>query len=338
MFLGIESSCDETAVALYDPAKGYSAQIIHSQIAAHRAYGGVVPELAARDHVRYLPQLCRQIMQQEQLELSELSAVAYTAGPGLIGALLVGASYGHSLAYALGLPAYAVNHLEAHLLIARHEYPELRLPYMALIASGGHTSLYLVRAIGDYRLLGDSLDDACGEAIDKTARLLGLPYPGGAELEQLAQGGDSEAYKFSQPLARQQGFDFSFSGLKTQARNLIAALEQKPEAGWRTNIAASFQQTVINSLLRTTIAAARAHDCQRITICGGVSANSELRRQAQQLARQNQLQIYFPSSELSTDNALMVAYAAAARAAVGLPSAPEFSIQADPRLRNTSCS
>ena len=316
MFLGIESSCDETAVALYDPAKGYSAQIIHSQIAAHRAYGGVVPELAARDHVRYLPQLCRQIMQQEQVGLSELSAVAYTAGPGLIGALLVGASYGHSLAYALGVPAYAVNHLEAHLLIARHEYPELRLPYIALIASGGHTSLYLVRAIGDYRL---------------------LPYPGGAELEQLAQGGDSEAYRFSQPLARQQGFDFSFSGLKTQARNLIAALEQKPEADWRTNIAASFQQTVINSLLRTTIAAARAHDCRRITICGGVSANSELRRQAQQLARQNQLQIYFPSPELSADNALMVAYAAAARAAVGLPSAPEFSIQADPRWRNTLC-
>ena len=332
MFLGIESSCDESAVALYQPETGYKAQLIHSQIAQHQRYGGVVPEIAARDHVRNLPALCKQLLDEQGLKLSDLDAVAYTAGPGLIGALLVGASYGHALAYAIDKPAYPVNHLEGHLLVARLDCPDLHLPYLALIASGGHTCLYLVREIGDYQLVGDSLDDACGEAIDKTARLLGLAYPGGAELEQLASQGQANRYKFSRPLARQKAFNFSFSGLKTQARYLIDELRASQDEQWRADLACSFQQTVINTLLDTTVAAAQAHDCQRITICGGVSANKQLRQQAQRVAEANGLKIYFPDIQLSTDNALMIAYAGAQRAQAGLPPANDLVIKANPRL------
>ena len=333
MLLAFESSCDESAVALFDSASGMRAQLIHSQVAAHSAYGGVVPELAARDHCRYLPQLCQRLLEAERVPLPSIQAIAYTAGPGLIGALLAGASYAHALAYALRIPAYVINHLEAHLLVPMLDCPQLRFPYVALLASGGHTSLYLVETLGVYRLLGDSLDDACGEAIDKTARLLGLPYPGGAELERLARSGVAGRYKFSRPLARREGFDFSFSGLKTQARHLLERVDQGQGQQWRADVALAFQQTVIDSLLSTSLAATAAMSCKQLVVSGGVSANSELRAQAQQLGAQAGVEIYFPKPELSTDNALMVAYAAARRIQAELPPAERLKVVADPRLK-----
>lgn len=309
--LGIESSCDETGVAIYDSKAGLLSHALHSQIETHSRYGGVVPELASRDHVRYLVPLVERALKEACLAKSDLDAVAYTAGPGLIGALLTGACFAKSFAFALNVPALAVHHLEAHLLAAQLDSPSLNYPFTALLVSGGHTQLIQVRALGDYQLLGDTLDDAVGEAFDKTAKMMGIAYPGGAKLAALAD--DVSLHSglklpaFPKPMTDRPGLDFSFSGLKTHALNAWATNPQTQDT--RQAIARAFQVAVIDTLVIKCKRALEFTGDKRLVVAGGVGANRALRQSLMTLLQQSGGEVYFPRPEYCTDNGAMVAFA-----------------------------
>ena len=309
--LGIETSCDETGVAIYDAKQGLLAHALYSQIATHSRFGGVVPELASRDHVKYLVPLVEEALAQAGMDKSQLDGVAYTAGPGLIGALLTGACFAKALAFALNIPALAVHHLEAHLLAAKMDSPALEFPFLVLLVSGGHTQIIEARALGDYKLLGDTLDDAVGEAFDKTAKLMGIPYPGGAQLAALADqellGNEQKLPVFPRPMTDRPGLDFSFSGLKTHALTTWNKSAQDDTA--RIMIAKAFQEAIVDTLLIKCKRAVEQTASQRLVVAGGVGANRALRASLQDLMARLHGQVYFPRPEYCTDNGAMVAYA-----------------------------
>jgi N6-L-threonylcarbamoyladenine synthase len=313
--LAIESSCDESAAAILDASRGLLAHEIFSQIDLHRVFGGVVPELASRDHVRRLLPLVRTVMAKAGTEPRDLKGVAYTAGPGLIGALLTGASLARSLAYAWKVPALGVHHLEGHLLAPLLEPNPPPFPHVALLVSGGHTMLIEVRAIGRYRLLGETRDDAAGEAFDKTAKLLGLPYPGGPELARLAEGGRPGAFEFPRPMVDRPGLEFSFSGLKTAVLHAIRGREMTDAL--RADVAEGVQSSIVETLTIKALRALEETGLDTLVVSGGVSANSNLRARLADAARREGARVYYPRIEFCTDNAAMIAVAGLARLKAG---------------------
>jgi N6-L-threonylcarbamoyladenine synthase len=323
--LGIETSCDETAVAVYDGVQGLRAHTLHSQIALHAEYGGVVPELASRDHVRRINPLIRKALADAGLAAGDLGAIAYTAGPGLIGALMVGGAVAAGLAAALDLPLVPVHHMEAHLLAPMLETPHPEFPFLALLVSGGHTQLVAVEGIGRYELLGESLDDAVGEAFDKVAKLLGLPYPGGPALAQLAERGKPGRYRFSRPMTDKPGLDFSFSGLKTAVLTTLP-----PDAGDtdKADIARAFEDCVADTLVIKCERALEQTGYTSLVVAGGVGANLRLRAALQQSAAKSGTQLFFPRREFCTDNAAMIAYTGWARLAEGRHGAGPIDVRA----------
>ena len=319
--LGIESSCDETGIAVYDSDLGLLAHTLHSQVAVHAEYGGVVPELASRDHIRYLIPLLERALEQANIDKSDIDGIAYTAGPGLIGALMSGASVGRSLAWALGVPALEVHHMEGHLLAPMLEQNPPAFPFVALLVSGGHTLLAYVKGIGQYELLGQSLDDAAGEAFDKTAKLLGLGYPGGPALAALAEQGTPGVYKFPRPMVDRPGLDFSFSGLKTFALNTMqkAAETENGELSQQTkaDISRAFEEAVVDTLKIKCRRALEQQQCERLVIAGGVGANKRLRTELAEMIRQQGGELYYPRIEFCTDNGAMIAQAGCFRLVAG---------------------
>ena len=313
--LAIESSCDESAVAVLDDARGLLAHVLHSQIDEHRLYGGVVPELASRDHVRRLVPLVRAALAQANSPRADISGVAFTAGPGLIGALLTGAALARSLAYAWGVPAVNVHHLEGHLLAPMLEPEPPAFPHVALLVSGGHTMLVEVRAIGDYRLLGETRDDAAGEAFDKTAKLLGLPYPGGPELARLAQDGRAGAYDFPRPMLDRPGLEFSFSGLKTAVS--LAVKDPGFDPARRPDVARGVEDAIVATLVAKAMRALEATGLDALVVAGGVGANRALRGALTAATARRGARVHFPRLEFCTDNAAMIAVAGLARLAAG---------------------
>ena len=313
--LGIETSCDETGVAVYDTAAGLRAHAVYSQIALHAEYGGVVPELASRDHVRKLLPLVRQTLDEAGIALEELDGIAYTAGPGLVGALLVGAAAARSLAWGLDVPAIGIHHMEGHLLAPLLEDDAAKPPFVALLVSGGHTQLVDVKALGDYRLLGETLDDAAGEAFDKTAKLMGLPYPGGPQLAALAEIGMPGRFVFSRPMTDRPGLDFSFSGLKTQVLLAWKASDQSEQT--RADIARGFEDAVVDTLAIKCERALDAAGCNTLVVAGGVGVNKRLRARLQAMADKRGGRVAFPPPALCTDNGAMIAFAGALRLAAG---------------------
>jgi N6-L-threonylcarbamoyladenine synthase len=325
--LGIETSCDETGIAVYDGEKGLLSHVLYSQIAIHADYGGVVPELASRDHIRKTLPLIKEALQQAGVHADSIDGVAYTAGPGLSGALLVGASIGRSLAMAWGKPALAVHHMEGHLLAPMLEANSPQFPFIALLVSGGHTQLVRVDGIGQYQLLGESVDDAAGEAFDKTAKLMGLDYPGGPLLAKLAVSGNPKKYKFPRPMTDRPGLDFSFSGLKTAASNVIAAEGNSPQV--QADIAASFQQAVVDTLVFKCQRALTDTGLKTLVVAGGVSANTSLREQLQLLLSKMKGEVFYPRKEFCTDNGAMIAFAGYQRLKAGQQQ--DLSIGVTPR-------
>ncbi|OTQ30125.1 tRNA (adenosine(37)-N6)-threonylcarbamoyltransferase complex transferase subunit TsaD [Gilliamella apicola] len=309
--LGIETSCDETGIAIYDDEQGLIANQLYSQIKLHADYGGVVPELASRDHIRKTVPLIQAALKEANLTSADIDGVAYTAGPGLVGALMVGASIGRSLAYTWNVPAVAVHHMEGHLLAPMLEDNPPQYPFVALLVSGGHTQLISVTGIGQYHLMGESIDDAAGEAFDKTAKLLGLDYPGGAKLSKLAEQGDSSRFHFPRPMTDRPGLDFSFSGLKTAAANTIHQYNQGVELDEQTkaDIARAFEDALVDTLLIKSRRALEQTGFNRLVIAGGVSANKTLRNKLAELMAQRKGQVYYPRIEFCTDNGAMIAYA-----------------------------
>lgn len=305
--LGIETSCDETAVAVYDSETGLKSHRLYSQVAMHQAYGGVVPELASRDHVARLLPLVDETLRAAECTAADLDGIAYTAGPGLIGALLVGASFARSLAYAWNKPAVAVHHLEGHLLAPLLETPAPVFPFLALLVSGGHTQLVDVAGLGAYCILGETLDDAAGEAFDKTAKLLGLPYPGGAALAALAERGVAGRFKFPRPMLDRPGLDFSFSGLKTAA--LVALRGRELDEATRADVALAFQEAVVETLAEKTRRALQQTGHRQMVVAGGVGANRRLRERLADIAQAANAELYFPRTEFCTDNGAMIALA-----------------------------
>jgi N6-L-threonylcarbamoyladenine synthase len=317
LVLGVESSCDETGVALYDSAHGLLAHALHSQIAMHNAYGGVVPELASRDHIRRVLPLTRQVMLESGRTLSDLDGIAYTQGPGLAGALLVGAGMARALAYALNVPAVGVHHLEGHMLSPLISDTPPQFPFIALLVSGGHTQLMLVSGVGRYTLLGETLDDAAGEAFDKTAQLLGLGYPGGPALSQLAASGKASRFNLPRPMLNSGDFDFSFSGLKTAVLTLV----RKVGLGEAADIAAAFQAAAVDVLVNKSLAACAHSGATRLVVAGGVGANAHLRDRLTREAAARGIKVFYPRLEFCTDNGAMIAYAGAQRLASNLTGA-----------------
>jgi N6-L-threonylcarbamoyladenine synthase len=313
--LAIESSCDESAAAILDAGRGLLAHEIFSQIELHRVYGGVVPELASRDHVRRLLPLVRSVMAKAETTPGELDGVAYTAGPGLIGALLTGASLARSLAYAWKVPALGVHHLEGHLLAPLLEPEPPPFPHVALLVSGGHTMLIEVSEIGRYRLLGETRDDAAGEAFDKTAKLLGLPYPGGPELARLAARGTPGTFTFPRPMLDRPGLEFSFSGLKTAVVHAIRGREMTD--AMRADVAEGVQLSIVETLTAKALRALEETGLYTLVVSGGVSANRSLRTRLAEAARRQGARVYYPRIEFCTDNAAMIAVAGLARLQAG---------------------
>ena len=329
--LGIETSCDETGVAIYEQGKGIIAEKLYSQVALHADYGGVVPELASRDHVRKALPLIRQTFAQANLQLGEVDAVAYTAGPGLLGALLVGASLGKSLAYSWKVPAVAVHHMEGHLLAPMLEESKPSYPFVALLVSGGHTQLIAVEKFGQYRLLGASVDDAVGEAFDKVAKMFGLNYPGGPEVAQMAAQGDEQRFRFPRPMTDRPGLDFSFSGLKTSVMNKILKLGGNPQLAYEgglgldhqvcADIAAGFQGAVVDTLVIKCLRAMKETAYSSLVVAGGVSANKLLRERLRIRMESEGVRTYFPRPEFCTDNGAMIALAGFLRLEQGVEDA-----------------
>ncbi len=322
--LGLETSCDESGVALYDTEKGLCAQALHSQVELHAVYGGVVPEIASRDHVRRLLPLVREVLNEAGVEKPD--AIAYTAGPGLVGALMVAGGLANGLALAWDCPVIPIHHMEGHLLAPMLENPAPEFPFLALLVSGGHTMLVAVESLGAYRVMGSTLDDAVGEAFDKTAKLLGLGYPGGPALAKLAEDGDPSSYRFPRPMLGRPGFDFSFSGLKTAVMQKVRKLTDEGSlSAVRADIAASFQQAAVDTLITRTLQAAEAEDAAQIVVAGGVSANKQLRVDLRERFAGS---VFFPRPEFCTDNGAMIAFAGALRLADGIPAG---AIQAQAR-------
>jgi N6-L-threonylcarbamoyladenine synthase len=309
--LGLESSCDETAVAVYDSAAGLLSHRLYSQIALHQAYGGVVPELASRDHVRRLLPLVREALAEAKSDRGSIDGIAYTAGPGLIGALLVGAGFATGLAVAWGKPAIGIHHLEGHLLAPLLEPKAPAFPFLALLVSGGHTQLVDVAALGRYKILGETLDDAAGEAFDKTAKMLGLPYPGGAALATLAEQGHSGAFVFPRPMLDRPGLDFSFSGLKTAA--LVALRGRDLTDTVRADVARGFEDAVVDTLAEKCRRALKISGQRRLVVAGGVGANRRLRTRLAAVVDDLGAELYFPRTEFCTDNGAMIALAGCMR-------------------------
>jgi N6-L-threonylcarbamoyladenine synthase len=313
--LAIETSCDETAVAVYEGGRGLLAHRVYTQTDLHEIWGGVVPELASRDHVRRLTPMIRQAMADAGTAPTDVHGIAYTSGPGLVGALLVGATVARGLAYAWGVPAVGVHHLEGHLLAPMLEPDPPAYPFLALLVSGGHTMLVDVEGVGRYRVLGESLDDAAGEAFDKTAKLLGLAYPGGAKLAKLAESGTPGVYEFPRPMLDRPGLDFSFSGLKTAA---LVALQGRPvDDRVRADLARGFEAAVVDTLVAKTLRALASTGRRAVVVAGGVGANRRLREQLAKSAAERGVQVHYPRLEFCTDNAAMIAYAGHARLAAG---------------------
>ena len=325
--LAIETSCDETGIAIYDDELGLLNHQLYSQVKLHADYGGVVPELASRDHSRKIIPLIRETLKQANCTPEELDGVAYTAGPGLVGALLVGASVARSLAFAWGKPAVAVHHMEGHLLAPMLEETPPEFPFLALLVSGGHTQMVQVDGIGRYQVLGESIDDAAGEAFDKTAKLLGLDYPGGPRLAKMAEQGNSGRFRFPRPMTDRPGLDFSFSGLKTFAANTIAAEDDSEQT--RADIARAFEDAVVDTLAIKCKRALKQTGLKRLVIAGGVSANSHLREQLAAMMAKLGGEVFYPRHEFCTDNGAMIAYAGMQRLKAG--ETQELAISATPR-------
>jgi putative glycoprotease GCP len=334
--LGIETSCDETGVAIYDEEKGLIANQLHTQIALHADYGGVVPELASRDHIRKLAPLLQAALQEAHLTAKDIDGIAYTSGPGLVGALLVGSTVARSLAYAWNVPAIGVHHMEGHLLAPMLEENPPHFPFAALLVSGGHTQLVRVDGVGRYELLGESIDDAAGEAFDKTAKLLGLDYPGGAALARLALKGTPNRFAFPRPMTDRPGLDFSFSGLKTFAANTLHQVMQ--EEGELTeqskaDIAYAFQEAVVDTLAIKCKRALKQTGLKRLVIAGGVSANKQLRQTLAELMQQLGGEVFYPQPQFCTDNGAMIAYAGFLRLKQGQQQ--DLAIEVRPRWAMT---
>ncbi|WP_028238115.1 tRNA (adenosine(37)-N6)-threonylcarbamoyltransferase complex transferase subunit TsaD [Stutzerimonas azotifigens] len=327
--LGLETSCDETGVALYDSERGLLADALFSQIDLHRVYGGVVPELASRDHVKRMLPLIRQVLAEAGVEARAIDAVAYTAGPGLVGALLVGASCAQALALAWGVPAVGVHHMEGHLLAPMLEERPPAFPFVALLVSGGHTQLVEVQGIGRYRLLGESVDDAAGEAFDKTAKLLGLGYPGGPEIARLALQGTPGRFTFPRPMTDRPGLDFSFSGLKTFALNTWQQCVAAGDDGEQTrcDIALAFQQAVVETLTIKCRRALKQTHLKQLVIAGGVSANQALRTSLEKMLGELKGEVFYARPRFCTDNGAMIAYAGCQRLLAGQHDGPAIQVQ-----------
>ena len=334
--LGIETSCDETGVAIYDEEKGLIANQLHTQIALHADYGGVVPELASRDHIRKLAPLLQAALQEANLTAKDIGGVAYTCGPGLVGALLVGSTVARSLAYAWNVPAIGIHHMEGHLLAPMLEENPPHFPFMALLVSGGHTQLVRVDGVGRYELLGESIDDAAGEAFDKTAKLLGLDYPGGAALARLALNGTPNRFVFPRPMTDRPGLDFSFSGLKTFAANTLhQVMQEEGELAEQSkaDIAYAFQEAVVDTLAIKCKRALKQTGLKRLVIAGGVSANKQLRQTLAELMQQLGGQVFYPQPQFCTDNGAMIAYAGFLRLKQGQQQ--DLAIEVRPRWAMT---
>ncbi|MFC1513806.1 tRNA (adenosine(37)-N6)-threonylcarbamoyltransferase complex transferase subunit TsaD [candidate division KSB1 bacterium] len=304
--LGIETSCDETAAAVFDGHKLLSNVIVTQEI--HKQYGGVVPELASREHLNRIIPVVKEALSKADITLNDLHAVAVTKGPGLVGALLIGVSFAKSLSYSLDIPIIGVNHIEAHLWANIFENPALIPPFIGLIISGGHTQLWLVKGFGDYKLLGQTLDDAVGESFDKTAQVLGLEYPGGPEIDRASKKGDPDFYKFPRPILKSGDYNFSYSGLKTAVLYFVRKLDEKELEEHRNDIAASFQMAAIDSLVIKSIQAAREYKIDKIILGGGVAANSLIKTRFKECAEDENIEVFCPSMEFCTDNAAMIAY------------------------------
>ncbi|MCS5566127.1 MAG: tRNA (adenosine(37)-N6)-threonylcarbamoyltransferase complex transferase subunit TsaD [Methylococcales bacterium] len=303
--LGVETSCDETGVAIYNSEKGLVSHCLYSQVPVHAEYGGVVPELASRDHIRKLSPLIRQCLSDGKMRPSDIDGIAYTAGPGLIGPLMVGATVARSLAMAWKVPAVGVHHMEGHLLAPLLDKDPPEFPFVALLISGGHTLLVQAERAGQYRIIGETLDDAAGEAFDKTASLLELGYPGGPALSKLAERGNPEHYRFPRPMTDRPGLDFSFSGLKTFARNMLASTDKSA----RADIARAFQDAVADTFSIKCRRAMRQTGYKRLVVAGGVSANTGIRSKLQDMAQKEGIRVYYPRLEFCTDNGAMIAFA-----------------------------
>ncbi len=340
LVLGIETSCDETGVALYDSEAGLLADALYSQVEIHAKYGGVIPELASRDHVRKTLPLIHEVMEKGGKTIKDLDGIAYTAGPGLIGALLVGAAIGRSLGFGLGIPAIGVHHMEGHLLAPMLEADPPQFPFVALLVSGGHTQLVQVEGIGRYQLLGESLDDAAGEAFDKVGKMLGLPYPGGPHVAKLALQGSAGAFDFPRPMTRQPGLDFSFSGLKTFVRTTIEEQSNNGELDeqCRADIARAFEEAVVDTLVIKCRRAMEHTGLHTLIIAGGVSANQYLRKQLEAAMADAGGRLYYAEPRFCTDNGAMIAYAGCQRLLAGesqgleIDAQPRWSLESLPEL------
>ncbi|MPW43123.1 tRNA (adenosine(37)-N6)-threonylcarbamoyltransferase complex transferase subunit TsaD [Acinetobacter guerrae] len=311
--LGLETSCDETGLAIYDSEQGLRGQVLYSQIKLHAEYGGVVPELASRDHVRKLIPLLNELLLQSQVDKKDIDAVAYTRGPGLMGALMTGALFGRTLALALNKPAIGIHHMEGHMLAPLLSITPPEFPFVALLVSGGHTQLMAAYAIGQYELLGESIDDAAGEAFDKVAKMMNLAYPGGPNIAKLALMGDARAFEFPRPMLH-QGLDFSFSGLKTA---VSVQLKKLGEENRDADIAASFQEAIVDTLVKKSVKALKQTGLKRLVIAGGVSANLRLREQLEISLKKIKAQVYYAEPALCTDNGAMIAFAGYQRLKAG---------------------
>jgi N6-L-threonylcarbamoyladenine synthase len=325
LVLGIESSCDETGIAIYDSEKGLLGHTLHSQIELHSFYGGVVPELAARDHIKYIIPLIDKLLEKNAISIDLIDSIAYTAGPGLSGALLVGSSLAEALAYSLNIPSIPVHHLEGHLLAPMLEDDKPSFPFLALLVSGGHTQLIDVKEIGKYEILGDTLDDAAGEAFDKTAKLLGLGYPGGAVLSKLADKGMPE-FELPRPLLNTHGLNFSFSGLKTAVLTLVKK-QIKLTDSIKANIAFAFQESITDVLVKKSIKALKQTGYKNIVVSGGVGANKQLREKLKLQSKNENFKAFFPKLEFCTDNGAMIALAGALRAHLSSKNNYKFSVK-----------
>lgn len=330
LVLGIETSCDETGIALFDTKRGLLSHTLYSQIEMHSEYGGVVPELASRDHIRRVLPLIKETLLSAKCELHEINAIAYTQGPGLAGALLVGASIGAALSFALKIPVLGIHHLEGHLLSPLLSTPAPNFPFIALLVSGGHTQLMQVDAVGHYKLLGETVDDAAGEAFDKTAKLLGLGYPGGAALSKLAQQGQSGRFKLPRPMLNSGDLNFSFSGLKTAVLTLINKQEITQQTS--ADIALAFQEAIVEVLTEKSLTALSRTDLTQLVVAGGVGANDQLRQNLSSKASAKGATVFYPELEFCTDNGAMIAFAGAMRLLASpdknWPPASSFTVNA----------
>ena len=332
LILGVESSCDETGIALYDSDAGLLSHALHSQVAMHAEYGGVVPELASRDHIRRVVPLLRSTLENAGKSLTDIDAVAYTRGPGLSGALLVGCAFAEALAVAIDKPTIPVHHLEGHLLSPLLSKTPPTFPFVALLVSGGHTQLMKVTGVGEYELLGETLDDAAGEAFDKSAKLLGLPYPGGALLSRLAETGTPGVYELPRPMLHSADLNFSFSGLKTAVLTLVREQGEAPlDEVFRANAARAFQEAIVEVLVKKSLKAMKQAGLKQLVVAGGVGANKQLRSTLDEEAKRKRFRVYYPELEFCTDNGAMIALAGCLRLQSGTPAKPAGAFAVQPR-------